>query len=155
MAKPEEIEKILSLFEIFKPNHCFEEIQKTDMGMFAVLKYLREQKKPVKSKEISDGMQVSSARMAILLKKLEAKNLIEKSHSQKDKRITLVELTEEGFLIDEKIRSHIYQMAEQMIDEIGIEELEKTFINLQKIHFSMIDLSITIFDDAKKNEIKK
>ncbi len=149
MAKPEEIEKALSLFETYKPSHCFEEMQKTDMGMFAVLKYLNEQEEPVKSKDISDDMRVSSARMAILLKKLEAKNLIKKSPSQKDKRITLVELTEQGFSIEQKIKNHVYQMVEHIVDEIGVEELEQTFINLQKMHLSMIDLSITLFNEEK------
>ena len=58
-------------------------------GERAILAFL-EQKNEVNAGDISSFLNVSTARIAVLLKNLEKKDLIKKSSSQTDKRKTIV-----------------------------------------------------------------
>ena len=147
MATEAEIQKAMDLFHTNNPNRIFEQIRKVDVGMVAVLKYLNQNKNGIKSKDISDYMKVSSARMAILLKKMESKNLIEKSTSKEDCRVTIVKLTEYGEEIVKQVRIHMEGIAEKIVDELGIEELERIFEGLNKIKKLMKDNTIDILKD--------
>lgn len=78
MKKEDEVIKALKLLHKCKPHTVFEEVEKHEAGYFAVLKYLCEKDTEASSKEIANYIGVSSARMTILIKKLDGKRIYRK-----------------------------------------------------------------------------
>lgn len=147
MATKEEVCSALQLMENNNPMAIYEDLKKNKSGEMGVLKYLAHQEGVVKSKDISNYMGVSSARMAILLKKLEAKDLVEKSKYEGDGRLTLVGLTPKGKKKIAEIQEKMYALAETMVDEVGIEDLEKIFKFFQKVREVANNQSKEIMED--------
>ncbi len=133
MAKHEDILAALELFEKNRPQKPFDEIEKNDMGIFAVLKYLNEADGEINSKNISNYLGVSSARMAIVLKKMEQKNWIRKKNSASDARAIIVELTEEGITISKKKKEEMFKTIEKILDIFTLVEIEDLLYKLNVI----------------------
>ena len=68
----------------------------------ADLKYLYKKGDSATAGELATALEVSTARIALLLKKLEAKNYITRMKDQNDGRIVVVNLTLEGKVYTEK-----------------------------------------------------
>ena len=96
MATEEEVERLLWLMHEVHPQHSFKEVDKTSEGLGAVLRFLGHVEEPVTSGQIAQAMQVSTARMAVLLKKLEGKGLIIRETGVNDARTTVVRLRQRG-----------------------------------------------------------
>ncbi len=146
MATVEEVNKALQLFQDNNPKNIFDEMRRTEAGILAVLKILYMSEGNVRSKDISDQMGVSSARMAKLLKKMELKNLIIKKMNPADCRETIIELTEHGEVVMNKVSNHMYITAEKIIDDIGMDELEKMFVSLNKLKKYMFDNTLDLME---------
>lgn len=136
MASKEEVESIVELIHKNRPQASFNELHRQDIGIFAVIKYLREAPNEVTSAEISKFLGISSARMSVLIKKLENKELILKISSSNDKRLKVIKLTEKGNNFAEDLKLKIYKSAEKIIDEFGIDEVRRIFEQLNR--FKMI-----------------
>ncbi len=134
MATKEEVYSVLKLMHIHRPQRILEEISKQRIGYMAVLMFLSEVKKEVNSVDISKALEISSARMAVLLKKLEQKNLIQKKHSKIDARAIIIEITNEGEKIVAEAKDNLFNVTQKLIDEIGLDELKNVFENLNKIN---------------------
>lgn len=134
MTKEEKIRTAMSLFDKNKPERVLDNLNHKRMGLWAVIHHLYEKNEAITSKEISDSMGVSSARMTVLLQKLEGEHLVEKSPSTKDARSILVSLTEKGQKKAVEIEKYRYECIEQIVEEYSLEELELLFEKLRKIH---------------------
>ena len=75
MATPEQIASILSQLVALHPADCFKPIDTANAGLGAVLRLLYLADQPVTAGTISEKLHVSTARVAVLLKKLVAKGL--------------------------------------------------------------------------------
>ncbi len=73
MATQEDIERLFALFCEAHPQDSLREMDKTSAGQGAVLRYLASVEEPVTSGQIAQALGGSTARMAVLLKKLEAR----------------------------------------------------------------------------------
>lgn len=93
------------------------------MGTLAVIKYLYHIETKVTSKQISDELNVSSARMTILLKKLEKDNIIVKEKSEEDARAINIKLTKHGLNKAEEFTNSMNTCIEKLLDTFGLEEL--------------------------------
>lgn len=137
MAKNEDVRLALELFHKYRPNQALERIHSSEMGLFAVLRYLNEAKQTgvagVTSKELSDALCVSSARMTVLLKKLEHKGLLCKTQSPSDARAVEITLSEQGDAFAAQIHQRMYETASQVVDEFGIDELQRLMESVQRI----------------------
>lgn len=130
MATKEQINKIINLLD---ESHKINPLEKLNqVGHLAVLKYLNQNKK-VKSKDICENMNISSARMAVLIKKLENKGLITKIIDQEDARITIINLTEKGKITSQKIKNQLSYQIENIINEFGYDNLTNLLKDMQKI----------------------
>ncbi|MBO5197722.1 MAG: MarR family transcriptional regulator [Lachnospiraceae bacterium] len=123
MATKEEIELILNGLEDTHPANFFQAMSETHMGIGAVLRYLSESDTTVTAGKISEKLRVSTARVAVLLKKMEAKGLIVKAADDSDSRVTIVRLSEQGEVLVRKMREELYQKAGAVIDAIGMERM--------------------------------
>lgn len=133
MTQEEKVQLILELLHQSRPTHLFEQMRERDSGVMGAVKYLYEQQEAVKSKNISDRLHISSARMVVLLKKLEAKGWVEKYNSPADARVTLVQLSEEGRAFGQRMHDNFYQAVERLIEEFGIDYLIRLLEDMKRL----------------------
>lgn len=123
MAAREQIEMVLAKMEKARPDDFFRKIDETQTGIFAVLRLLNESGETVIAGRISDALNVSTARVAVLLKKMAAKGLIIKEKSARDGRSTVVKLTEQGQKQVSEMQSNLYAKVSYVIDTVGEERV--------------------------------
>ena len=115
-------ELIVKLFLKHNPKRIFDDVTKIDVGIMSVLKYLDENSSS-RSKDISDNLNVSSARMTVLLKKMEQKELIVKNSLKEDARVTIIDLTNNGRKVIKQLKENMYSNVSLLIDNLGMEKL--------------------------------
>ena len=123
MATREEIEKIAALLDESHPAKFVQKRNETSAGIGAVLTFLFESGKPMTAGSISKFMNVSTARVAVLLKKMETKGFISRQAGTVDARTVVVQLTESGTETVKKLRESMYRDIGILIDTIGMESL--------------------------------
>lgn len=137
MATQEEIELLLNKLKKSPPSDGFKDIDKSAAGVCAVLRYLYETDETVTAGKISEKMGISTARVAVILKKMVAKGLIEKENDASDGRVVVVRLTEYGRERAKKIKENIYKQVAVMIDTIGMERMLEFAEISKEIHSLM------------------
>ena len=125
MATEQQIEKFLILMEKAKPDKLLETFDEVEAGIGAVLKILYERNEPVTAGMLSEQLEVSTARVAVLIKKMTAKGLIEKEHPESDARVTIVRLTDLGRKTIEKMRDKYRERISKLIDTLGEEKISE------------------------------
>ena len=123
MATVEQIEVLLELMRKAPPSEQFQSIDRNTMGIRAILKYLYETDGRVTAGKISEHMKVSTARVAVLLKKMVAKGLIERVSDSEDGRIVVVRLSEYGRQSAYRLRENIYKTMGEIIDRVGMDRM--------------------------------
>lgn len=123
MATNEQIESLLERLENAPPSETFQDFDMSTVGIRAILRLLNETDDKVTAGKISSCMKVSTARVAVLLKKMTAKGLIEKESDSADGRIVVVKLTEHGKQTADKLRENLYEHIGKLIDRIGMERM--------------------------------
>ncbi len=147
MANKDDVLRALDMLHQNRPQKVFGEIQKNEMGVFAVIKYLNDAEGDVNSAEISKALGISSARMAVLMRKLEAKGFIIKSQSKTDARSSTVKLSENGKTLAENIKTQMFKAVEKIIDEFGIDELKNLLEKLNTIKTIMEEFAPMKMED--------
>ncbi len=150
MAHKEEIIYALELFHANRPRKMFHEMDQRESGMFAVIKFLAEAEGEVTSAAICKHLQISSARMTVLIKRLETKGLVIKTESLHDSRSKALVLTQKGVTLATKLQAHMYETVGKIIDEFGITELETLFETLNRLKSILNEnapLSLEEYDD--------
>lgn len=123
MATKEQIEKILVLLDESHPRNFMEKRNETGVGIGAVLTFLFESDKPITAGAISKSLGISTARVAVLLKKMEARGFICRTTGTQDARTVVVSLTPLGLETVKKLRENLYQDIGILIDTIGMDQL--------------------------------
>lgn len=129
MATDIQIKTVLRRLEQAHPAHFFRCVDEVQAGIGAALRLIYESEEPVTAGRISDELGVSTARVAVLIKKMAAKGLVTREQGEKDARVTIVRLTESGIIIVEEIRDNIYRQIGKVIDTVGEERLAE-FISI-------------------------
>ena len=123
MATAEQVEKIVNALQAAHPKELFQTIDETQVGIGAVLRFLYESEETVTAGQIAEYMRVSTARVAVLLKKMVAKDLIVKESNSSDARVTMVRLSEHGREAVESMRKEIHAQFGTVIDKVGMERM--------------------------------
>lgn len=123
MATQEQIEMLLRQLKKAPPSELFKSIDENTAGIRAILHYLNETSGTVTAGKISEHMNVSTARVAVLLKKMTERGLIEKGSDPSDARVVVVKLSEDGKGMAEKMRNNVYSQVGAMIDKVGMERM--------------------------------
>ena len=100
------------LFNIVKSGHG-------ESGVLQILLENEKNKKPLSSGDICAKMQLSSGRTALTLKRLELKRLIVRRADEKDKRRTLVKLTEKGKALAESTAKEVSAAVNKIVEKLG------------------------------------
>lgn len=123
MATVEEIETLLGLLMKAPPSESLQKFDMSTAGIRAILKLLNETEGKMTAGRISELMHVSTARVAVLLKKMTAKGLIEKQTDSEDRRVVVVKLSDSGRATAEKFKAHLYGNIGDMIDKVGMKKM--------------------------------
>ena len=100
-------------------------------GEMFVLNYLFTHEGAIHPKELSRQMAVTTARIASLLNHMEQKQLLLRRADPDDNRQIIVELTEQGRLSTQEIRSQAIRYLSAMLEELGPEDAQ-AYIRIQK-----------------------
>lgn len=144
MATTEQIEQIVGALQAAHPRELFQTIDETQVGIGAVLRLLYESESTVTAGKIAEFMHVSTARVAVLLKKMTAKDLILKETDPGDARVTVVRLSECGRETIESMRREIYAQFGAVIDKVGMERMLEFVAISQDIQKALKDTHIQL-----------
>lgn len=87
----------------------------------------------INQKDLAEQLSVRPSSVSDILSKLEQKELIQKTPSETDKRITLITLTDKGREEVKRIRKDRAKTHTEMLTDLTETEKENFFIILQKI----------------------
>ena len=93
-------------------------------GQEFILNYLYQKNCDVSAGELASALNVSTARIAVLLKKLIKNEYVVKYTSPTDARIFMVSITETGRNYIEKENKGILDFIGKIIDKVGMEKIE-------------------------------
>lgn len=116
---------------LLKQLRCNTEISLSDLlndfsrGEIGVLSYLVCEKNEVSAGELSTQLNVTTARIAKILKSLEAKKYIIRKKEEKDKRKTVVAITKKGKELAKTTEKEIIRKITKVIAEIGEEQIKE------------------------------
>lgn len=149
MEKREQALILMEELRKCRPQIFLDKIDLTDRGIHFVLGYLIHHNEEVISSDLSNALNVSTARMAKLLNKMEAKQLIIKKHSNNDARKTVVVLTQKG--IDKALlyKETLVNVTMNLIDQVGYNDLQE-FV---RISYKM--KNAMVFDGRILEQLKK
>lgn len=133
MATSAQIQRILDRIDRTRPAVFLNQMDEAKSGMIAVLRVLHEAQAPVSAGRICKALNVSTARVAVLLKKMENKGLITKLRDALDARLTLVQLSDLGTEMVSMLHAKRNQQIGVLIDAIGEERLLNFFDTADEI----------------------
>ncbi len=128
MATEKEIERVSRQFlspSLYDP--LILEFLSNRQGMAALFRMLIKSREPLTSRDLQDILHVSSARTAVMVRRLEEKGVIEKKPNPKDRRAYFLVPTQKGLEIAHKREEDLNRLFGRMIDEIGYDRLEEFF----------------------------
>ena len=125
MSNREEAQEFLDQLHKCRAKSFFGRLDDTQRGIGCVLLYLREAEGVVYSGDLARELNVSTARIAVLLKNMEKNGLLTRSASRKDARRTIIALTPAGIAQVDEMREHILDAAELLIERVGKDDLDE------------------------------
>lgn len=94
-------------------------------GEIGVLGYLAFEKDKATAGELSENLNVTTARVARILNSLETKGYIKRTEDNQDKRKTLVVITQNGESLAKKAKKEVIDKITKVIEEIGEKEAKE------------------------------
>lgn len=123
MITQERLEEIAKELPKVQPTNFLKMVNDSNAGIGFTLKLLLSAAdNRLSAGELSKLMGVSTARVAVLLKKMENKGLIEKKEDESDARVTLVKLSEEGKRIAALMKENMLRHIANIINKVGEEK---------------------------------
>lgn len=125
MGTREDAQEILREFRGCWSKSFFNKIDESQKGIGFVLVYLQETDHEVIAGELARELNVSTARIAALLRKMEKSGLIVRYHSSEDARQTVVEITQAGTEYVDKMKEQILTKIELLLEKVGKKDMEE------------------------------
>lgn len=136
----EDAKEILDVAEQTWPKSFVGCLDQNSAGIGCVMRYLYEENTPVTAGAISKFMGVSTARVAVLLRTLEEKGMIDRDRDEKDSRKTLISISSRGKEMYEDAELNLLRLIDAVIQEMGKEQL-MSFLQLSaKLEASMLKI---------------
>lgn len=129
MINKEKVLYIKNELKKSKPQPFIEKFSQVERGTYFVLGHLSHSENEVISSDLSNALNVSTARMAKLLNNMEKKGLIIKINSLKDARKTIIKLTEKGKKISKLHEDTLDNLTMFLIEKVGFDDM-KEFIRI-------------------------
>ncbi len=124
-------EELMEKFRRCAPRKLLSSVDETEKGIGFILAFLNDSDGEVIAGDISREMNVTTARVAALLKNMEKNGLITREGSDSDGRRTVVKITGKGTVLSEKKRAELLARTELLIEKVGKKDLED-FIRISR-----------------------
>ena len=111
------------------PRSFYNKLETTQRGIGFVLNYLKHSDGEVIAGDLSKNLNVSTARIAAMLKRMEQSGLVTRHSSLEDARRTVVEITPAGIVLVDEMREQTLKRVESLLDKISKEDLD-TYIRI-------------------------
>ncbi len=131
MSRSENAREYLEKMYSCMPKLFYSEIEATQRGFGFVLSYLEQADGEVYAGDLSKKLNVSTARIAALLKKMEQNGLVTRHTSPKDARRTVVRITPAGIASIDELRGQAVHRMELLLTQVSREDLE-TYIRISQ-----------------------
>lgn len=125
MGTREDAQELLHQLRACRSKSVFGKIDESQKGVGFVLVYLWEADHEVIAGELAKELNVSTARIAALLRKMEKNGLIIRYRSPMDARQIVVEITEQGNAYVNQMREQILMKMELLLEKVGKEDIEE------------------------------
>ncbi len=122
------VDEYVEKFMKYRPNRLLND---SVQGQTYVVCYLSDGDKTVT--ELANLINVSTARMAVIINNLEKQGKVERLNDPTDKRITKVHLTSKGNETIDCVRSFLKEKVEKAINILGEEEFDRFVMDLYKL----------------------
>ncbi|MCR5275105.1 MAG: winged helix DNA-binding protein [Clostridiales bacterium] len=146
MASEKEVIELLQEFSSIHPLEFLQKLDVQSMGISNVLCFLMCSDHEVTAGEISEYMNVSTARVAVLLKKMVDKGLIEKRTDPSDGRKVMVAITDSGKALFQEQQREILLYSGAIVDHFGVEKIKEFIDSCRQIS--------QIVDKVEQQELK-
>lgn len=140
MATEAEIKVVFDRLQTSRPTVFFKMMSDGNAGIRAALKYLHLMREPVSTGSIGEYMQVSSARTAVLIHKMESQGLIIRTEDKNDARIAMVSLSKEGEKMATEFDEKLNRSIGYVIDSIGMDKMLQFIAISDEIRRAVLDL---------------
>lgn len=129
MSFAEEAEQELVRLMLQNRNGAFSKIEKSNKGESIVIKFLARSGEPTSPKHLAESLNLSSARIAVVLGSLEKKGMIVRDMDPADRRRINVTLTKCGMKMAHEEKKEMRDKIIQVFELMG-EADTKTFIEM-------------------------
>lgn len=131
MHSQEQVELLLRAVFDAQPKDLTRFMSENQTGIRAVLRLLYASNEVMTAGRIAQETGVSAARVAVMLKKMEAKDLIVRETAPEDARVTMVRLSQNGAEMVEAIHQELLNQIGKVIDRVGMDAMLE-FIRISK-----------------------
>ena len=131
MASKAEVFEVMGKLQECNPLEFFRTIDEINSGMGYIMLRLYNAKEEVYAIDLSHDMQISRARVTMLIKKLITKGFVVKQRSKNDARKEIISITNKGRDEVSFIKQKVLDNVTKLIDRLGIDKVN-TFLELSK-----------------------
>lgn len=124
MSTREEAQELLGKLYSCMPTAFYNKLEAAHRGFGFVLSYLEQARGEVIAGDIAKKLNVSTARIAVLLKKMEQSGYITRRNSAKDARRTVVEITPAGVELIDEMREQTLKKVALLLDRVGKKDID-------------------------------
>lgn len=134
MISDDEVREIIKKLEAIKPKKLIDDCHVNKEGIMHALVYLYTSKEPVSAGDISKQLGVSTARVAVILRKMQEKGDITKETDPKDARKVVISITPKGREVIEQRKRMFFNDIRDMTEKIGKERFYEFLDILSEVH---------------------
>lgn len=131
MASKAEVFGVMGKLQECNPLEFFRSIDEINSGMGYIMLRLYNAKNEVYAIDLSQDMQISRARVTMLIKKLTTKGFVVKQRSKLDARKEIITITNKGRDEVNNIKKKVLDNVTKLIDNLGINKVNQ-FLELSK-----------------------
>ena len=113
------------------PKSFYSKIEMTQRGFGFILDYLEQAEGEVVAGDFAKKMNVSTARVAVLLNKMEENGYVMRHTSSKDARRTVVEITPAGVAFVDDLKEQALSRIELLFEQVSKEDLD-TYVRISR-----------------------
>lgn len=149
MAAEQQIEYILKQLQKSHPDGFFRMLDKGSAGADAVLRCLHEAGGALTAGNLSEFLHVSTARVAVLIRKLTGQGLVTRESAPNDARIAIIRITPAGVGRIIRMKNRLYAYVGEVIDKVGMERIMEFLSISEEIRAAVAPPDIgEIFEDS-------
>jgi len=131
MASKMEVFEVMGKLQECSPLEFFRTIEEINSGMGYIMLRLYNAKDEVFAIDLSNDMQISRARVTMLLHKLISKGFVVKQRSKTDARKEIISITNKGRDEVINIKQKVLDNVNKLIDKLGIDKVNQ-FLELSR-----------------------